>query len=107
MVEGRLNVRKVIQMRSLSEAQSAQLEIVREADVDWRSAKKEAEAQSRVRAADWVRDQIMDLSDARDEAVRNAVEYGVPKSTITTLGLSTTDPNTIYRILARLEVSAK
>lgn len=85
-------------MAKLTPQQEALLAFAEEADDRYRSAKLNA----RKRAAEMIEREIAAFSAARDKAVWEAVEAGVPKRQIGLVALKTTSPNTVQEIYRRV-----
>lgn len=85
-------------MAKLTAQQEALLAYASEADDRYRSAKLNA----RRRAAEMVEREVAAFASARDKAVWDAIEGGVPKRQVGLTALKTTSPNTVQDIYNRV-----
>jgi hypothetical protein len=88
-------------MANLTPEQAAALAYVNETDDRWRAAKVNAKR----RAAELVERELAQFAAARDNAVWEAIELGVPKRQVGQKGLKTTSPNTINDIYNRAQAA--
>ena len=75
----------------LNAEQKALLDYASDADDAWRQAKLHAAK----RAKEMIEREIASYAAARDKAVYDAIEAGVPRRQVGQLGLKTTSPNTV------------
>jgi hypothetical protein len=90
-------------MAKLTQHQQELLDYVAETDERFRQAKRHA----RRRAQEMVEQEIAMFSAARDKAVWEAVNAGVPKRQVGILGLGTTSPNTVHEVFDRAVANMK
>lgn len=90
-------------MTALNANQQAALDHAEQADIRWREAKRSI----RKRAREFVEKELAMFSAARDLAVYEAVQLGVPQRRIGLDALHTSSPNTVREILDRVELSTE
>ncbi len=90
-------------MTTLNTNQQAALDHAEQADIRWREAKRSI----RKRAREFVEKELAMFSAARDLAVYEAVQLGVPQRRIGLDALHTSSPNTVRDILDRVELNTE